>query len=225
MKYLTLLDVPRTDGPGGRVYHTPSGDFPSVTTVLGQTADRGWLDAWRDRVGHEKAREISEEAADIGTKMHTALERLLSLRELAAPVDANEAEGHRLARVAMVTNLRPVQRVRAQECVLYSAARRYAGSCDLVCDWGLQSTLGVVDHKNSRWRKTEPGDYALQLAAYAEAHEEMYPEDGPVLVAVVSIAVRFGDPVRFVLKDSALEKARAGWRARLEQHRLLSGGE
>ena len=50
---------------------------PSVTTILDATKDKTFLIARRKRVGEEKARQITTEAAGVGTSMHTYLERYL----------------------------------------------------------------------------------------------------------------------------------------------------
>lgn len=213
--YLTLQEVPRTDFPSGRIYHTPVGDLPSVTSVLGQTADDEWLKEWAQRVGLAEAERIRDEAADIGTKMHGHIEDLLLRKPERVPTDKNDAEGLKLARQAAWTSLRRVKLVRATECVLYSAKYGFAGSCDLVCDWAVADCLAIVDHKSSRGSKEKAGDYALQVAGYAVAHDEMYPELGPVQCAVVSITSRYGKSSLFVLRGEELAEAKRAWFARL----------
>lgn len=54
-----------------RVYQTPDGEtLPSVTTILSATKDMTELNKWRDRVGHEKAQQITTEAAAAGASIH-----------------------------------------------------------------------------------------------------------------------------------------------------------
>jgi len=54
-----------------RVYLTPDGEkTPSVTTILSATKDMTHLNDWKKRVGGEKARQITTEAAGVGTAMH-----------------------------------------------------------------------------------------------------------------------------------------------------------
>ena len=65
----------RKEVNGSRKYLTPDGTaVASVTTILGETSDKSHLVAWRNRVGHKKAQEITTEAAGVGTRMHKYLE-------------------------------------------------------------------------------------------------------------------------------------------------------
>ena len=67
-------DLTRIDGKK-RLYATPGGGkVPSVTTILDATSDKTHLIAWRQRVGEEKAKQITKEAAGVGTSMHGFLE-------------------------------------------------------------------------------------------------------------------------------------------------------
>jgi hypothetical protein len=50
------------------------GAFPSVTSVLGATKDQKGLDRWRDRVGHDVAKQIGKDAVERGTVMHRLCE-------------------------------------------------------------------------------------------------------------------------------------------------------
>ena len=63
---------------GQRLYATPDGKkLPSVTTILDRTKPaekRLALENWKRRVGHERAQQITTEAANRGTRMHTYLE-------------------------------------------------------------------------------------------------------------------------------------------------------
>ena len=63
---------------GSRKYMTPDGfAVPSVTTILDATKPEEKKKAlleWRKRVGEEKAKQITTEAAGRGTRMHKWLE-------------------------------------------------------------------------------------------------------------------------------------------------------
>jgi len=63
---------------GQRLYATPDGNrLPSVTTILDRTKPaekRMALENWKRRVGHDKAQQITTEAANRGTRMHSYLE-------------------------------------------------------------------------------------------------------------------------------------------------------
>ena len=67
--------ISRKQVEGKRKYMTPDGGaVASVTTILDATSDKTGLIAWRKRVGETKAREITTEAAGVGTRMHKYLE-------------------------------------------------------------------------------------------------------------------------------------------------------
>jgi genome maintenance exonuclease 1 len=71
---------------GKRHYALPDGSrVPSVTTILERTKPqeaRQALQEWRNRVGHERAQQITTEAANRGTRMHTYLERYVKSDDL-----------------------------------------------------------------------------------------------------------------------------------------------
>ena len=83
MKLLNKYDYPsstRASIEGLRHYNVDGSTerLPSVTTVLGQTQEqskRDSLQRWRDKVGHETAAKITQEAASRGTSMHMYLEK------------------------------------------------------------------------------------------------------------------------------------------------------
>ena len=57
----------------GRVYKTPHGAFPSITTVLSRRSREG-IAKWRNKVGEEKANKISRVASSRGTRIHKICE-------------------------------------------------------------------------------------------------------------------------------------------------------
>jgi genome maintenance exonuclease 1 len=73
--------IPRITIEGKRYYATPDGqNLPSVTTILDKTkseASKVALHNWRRSVGEAKAQQITTEAANRGTRMHTYLERYI----------------------------------------------------------------------------------------------------------------------------------------------------
>ena len=70
--------ISRSQVNGKRLYQTPTGEkVPSVTTILDKTKPeeaKQALNEWRKRVGVQKAQQITTEAANRGTRMHTYLE-------------------------------------------------------------------------------------------------------------------------------------------------------
>ena len=62
-----------TTNDGGRKYQTPKGNYPSITTLLGNLSKKAIME-WRDRVGHDVANQISRQAAGRGTAVHQVCE-------------------------------------------------------------------------------------------------------------------------------------------------------
>ena len=57
----------------GRVYKTPAGPLPSITTVLSRLSRKG-ISEWRTRVGNQEANRISGVASSRGTRIHKVCE-------------------------------------------------------------------------------------------------------------------------------------------------------
>lgn len=160
-------------GSEGRLYSTPSGNLPSVTTILSATSDDSGLQKWRAAIGEEKAKEITLEATTVGTFMHENLERRL--------VGDPDHKGGMPIRVlarnmadCIQSNAWPkINEVWGQEVPLYYEGL-WAGTTDLV---GMHDGIpSIMDYKNSRKPKTWEyiENYRLQLAAYALAHNQQH---------------------------------------------------
>ena len=75
-------EIKKKSVEGRRLYACPDGNsVASVTTILDATSDKTGLIAWRKRVGETKAREITTEAAGVGTRMHKYLEDYVEFGE------------------------------------------------------------------------------------------------------------------------------------------------
>ena len=74
-KKFNYATISRTSIEGKRHYLTPDGNaVPSVTTILDITKPaekKRALAEWKKRVGTERAQQITTEAANRGTRMHT----------------------------------------------------------------------------------------------------------------------------------------------------------
>ena len=70
----------RSDTEGkGRTYDVKDQvSLASVTTILGETKDKSFLEDWKKRVGKEKAKKIVTEASKRGTSMHNIIEGWVS---------------------------------------------------------------------------------------------------------------------------------------------------
>ena len=163
---------------GQRLYATPDGNkLPSVTTILDKTKPaekRMALENWKRRIGHEKAQQISTEAANRGTRMHSYLEHYV-INSVHKDRGTNPFSwaSHAMAEVVINQGLDKVTEFWGTEVPLYFPGI-YAGTTDCI---GLhEDKESIMDFKQTnRPKKTEwIEDYFLQLAAYAEAHNEVW---------------------------------------------------
>lgn len=185
LTYNQCKDIQNIDSTSGRVYETPEGIFPSITTVLGATANKTWLQKWIDSVGEEEANRIKEAAAERGTILHNYLERLYEEYESPTKEQAkyfiassglnNEKPFIKtmtveLLKHLLVNNFRSV----SQEFVVWDSELKVAGRCDGVGYWN--GNLVVIDYKTSRKKKSvsQIKDYYLQATFYCTAHNKLF---------------------------------------------------
>ena len=167
-------DLSKTMKNGKRHYETPDGrTIPSVTTVLSATKDMTHLHAWRKRVGEQKAAQITQESANIGTVMHGSLEKHVKGIERKPGSNLIHQKAHAMANVIIDNGLTDVSEVWGSEVSLYYP-ELYAGTTDLVGVY--KGEPAIMDFKQARRLKKKEWveDYYLQLVAYAEAHNEVY---------------------------------------------------
>ncbi len=168
----------RTDTQEGRRYVTPDGEkLPSVTTILDATKPleaKKALIEWRRRVGNEKAKQITAEAAGRGTRMHKYLENYVLNGETGEPgSNPYSQQSHTMAHTIISQGLSNCTEFWGTEVSLYFP-KIYAGTTDLV---GLhKGDEAILDHKQTNKPKKREWieDYFLQLTAYANAHNEVY---------------------------------------------------
>jgi len=168
--------IKRVEVDGKRRYAAPGGPpVASVTTILSATKDQSHLIAWRKRVGHAKAQEITTEAAGVGTRMHKYLEDYVDNGVWTASAGSNPyaQQAHKMATVVRDRAMTDVDEIWGSEVPLYVPGI-YAGTTDLVGTY--KGNPAIMDFKQSnRPKKPEwVEDYFLQLTAYALAHNEVY---------------------------------------------------
>ena len=171
-------ELKRTTTEKQRLYTCPDGNaVPSVTTILDKTKSAEKTKAlanWRKSVGEAKAKEIVTEAANRGTRMHTYLENYVLGEELKDTVSNPFAQQSLdMAKIVIKEGLKHVDEYWGTEVALYHP-KIYAGTTDLV---GVhKGEPAILDFKQTNKPKKREWieDYFLQLAAYAEAHNEVY---------------------------------------------------
>jgi hypothetical protein len=162
----------------GRKYQTPDGNaVASVTTILDKTKSeesKKALNEWRDRVGHVQAQAITSEAANRGTSMHSHLEHWLAFGEIQEKSNLVHQQSGKMAMRIIEEYLDPhLDEWWGSEVGLYYP-ELYAGTTDLV---GVYAGVpSIIDFKQTnKPKKTEwVGDYFLQAAAYAAAHNAVH---------------------------------------------------
>jgi genome maintenance exonuclease 1 len=171
----------RTTVEGKRHYCLPDGSkVPSVTTILDRTKPeeaKQKLREWKDRVGHERAQQITTEAATRGTRMHTYLERYVKNDDIGDfPTNPFAQPSWFMAAQVILEGLGNVDEYWGCEVPLYYSGL-YAGTTDCVGMWKGQPAIMDFKQTNKPKKREWIDDYFLQLAAYAAAHNETHGTD------------------------------------------------
>jgi len=174
----------------GRLYRTPGGSFPSVTTVLSILNEEA-IAAWRKRVGEEEANKISHKASSRGTSVHSIIEDYLNGK------DTSEYLPHIRQSLSNVEPIldKSIGRIFGIEVPLYSEYLGLAGRCDCVAEFDGVPT--ILDWKTSRYpkKKEKISNYFCQMAAYAIMFEER--SGMPITNLVVVMDVDGHEPLVF----------------------------
>jgi hypothetical protein len=227
--------IPRVEVNGKRFYATPDGNkLPSVTTILDKTKSeesKAALQNWRNRVGAEKAQQITTEAANRGTRMHTYLEHYVKTGEVKERgSNPFSWASHVMAQTVIDQGLKNVNEFWGVEIPLYFP-NVYAGTTDGA---GMHiNEEAILDYKqtNKPKRREWIDDYFMQLCAYAEAHNEVHGtkiKKGVVLMCVKPEMdadhniIKPPEYQEFVLEGTEFEKYRSLWWKKVEQYYMLN---
>jgi len=205
---------------GSRKYATPDGEkLPSVTTILDATKSEESKQAlanWRRRVGHAKAQEITTEAAGRGTRMHKWLEDYIKTGIMGEPgSNPYSIQSHLMARSIIDQGLSKCNEFWGTEVSLYFP-KIYAGTTDLV---GLhEGSEAIMDHKQTNKPKKREWieDYFVQLAAYANAHNEVYGTK--IRKGVIFMCSAANEYQEFILEGADFDTYTDKWFNRVEQY-------
>ena len=194
-----------------RVYKTPDGEsLPSVTTILGATKDMTALNEWRDRIGWDKAAQITREAAGVGTAMHSNLERFLCGVQRQPGNNPVHVQANSMADVIIKNGIKDLDEVWAMEQSLYFPGL-YSGTTDKgnpsVCDYKQTNKP-----KKAEWIE----DYYIQLVAYILAHNEVYGTD--IREGHVFMCSRDLQYQQFDLMPSEFSKYQDLWLSKVEEY-------
>ena len=222
MKLIRKYDYPsstRASIEGLRHYNVDGSTerLPSVTTVLGETQEqskRDSLQRWRQRVGVEEAKKITQQAATRGTSMHMYLEKYCLGEGYLDLTDTGNVAKHMAECIVDRGIDNRLTEIYGNEATLYYPGL-YAGSVDLVGQH--DGDIAIIDFKQTNKPKQREwiGDYFLQMAAYGMAHDAVYGttiEKGVILMCSKDLYYQ-----EFTIEGEEYRKAKHEFLRRLDQ--------
>ena len=176
----------RSSVDGVRKYSIGQEKLPSVTTIISSTQDASKTESlarWKLKVGEVEAERIKNTAATRGTAMHSYLEHHVKGGNVLDLTDVGR-EARSMGQTIIEKGFPDLEEVWGVECTLFYPGL-YAGQTDLCGIY--QGRESIVDFKQSNKPKRAEwiGDYKLQLAAYATAHDCIFGtniEQGVILM-------------------------------------------
>ena len=206
---------------GARNYEVAGYRLPSVTTILGRTKDKSFLNDWIARKGRKEAERIKNQSATRGTAMHKYLENYVLGKGYEDLTELGQ-ETKRMAEKVIEVGLAPVSGYYGSEVTLYYPGL-YAGSTDLVGVHNDKET--IMDFKQANRPKKEEwiGDYKLQAAAYAMAHDQVHGSTIEQCVIMVCTPDLYYQ--EFKIDGLNLRKAKYDFLKRLDQYHELTRDE
>jgi genome maintenance exonuclease 1 len=218
---------------GKRVYLTPKGEnLVSVTTILDRTKSeesKAALAKWKAAVGEQKAQQITTEAANRGTRMHSYLESYV-INDDPKPLPSNpfaHPSWFMAAQIILEGLLPNVSEYWGSEVPVYYSGL-YAGTTDCIGVWRGQPAIIDFKQSNKVKKREYIDDYFIQLAAYAAAHNDTYGttiNTGVILMAVQPKELPEGGYetpkyLEFVIKGDEFKYWTDEWMKRVELYYL-----
>jgi len=224
----------RTTVDGKRHYLLPDGSkVPSVTTILDKTKSEESKQAlanWRKAIGEQRAQQITTEAANRGTRMHAYLESYILQNEM-KPLPSNPFAHPSwfMAAEVILKGLVHVDEYWGSEIPLYYSGL-YAGTTDCIGVWKGKPAILDFKQTNKPKKREHIGDYFIQLAAYAQAHNHTYGtniRDGVILMAAQPKLLEDGtyttpEYLEFEISGEEFDKWTEEWTKRVELYYLTS---
>lgn len=214
------VSMSRVEVDGKRRYATPDGEkLPSVTTILEATKpeeSKKALQEWRNRVGAQRAQAITTEAASRGTRMHKFLEDYVKTGAISeSGSNPYSIQSHKMAQSIIQQGLVNCTEFWGTEVPLYFP-KVYAGTTDLV---GVHDgSEAIMDHKqaNKLKKKEWISDYFIQLAAYANAHNEVHGTS--IRKGVIFMCTQDNIYQEFIIQGTEFDHWTGEWFKRVEQY-------
>lgn len=211
---------------GKRVYLTPEGEnLVSVTTILDRTKSeesKKALQNWRKAIGEVRAQQITTEAANRGTRMHTYLERYVKTDDIGEfPSNPFAQPSWFMAAEVILKGLCNVDEYWGCEVPVYYSGL-YAGTTDCVGVWKGQPAIMDFKQTNKPKKKEWVDDYFLQLAAYAAAHNDTHGTNINTGVILMCAKPTDNDATplyqEFILEPKDFEYWSEQWMRRVDQY-------
>ena len=191
--------------------------LPSVTTILKATESeekRASLAAWRERMGEETATRIVDESGARGTAMHKILEKYILDQGYVDETSVGK-QAHNMAIRVIEQGLCNVPEYYGTECTLYYPGL-YAGQTDLVGVHKGQDAIIDFKQTNKPKRREWIGDYCLQLAAYAMAHNFIYKTE--ITKGVVMMCSKDNYYQEFVIEGTEFQNYKHNFLRRVDEY-------
>lgn len=213
--------ISRETVDGKRHYCLPDGSrVPSVTTILDKTKPeekRMALANWRKRVGAVAAQQITTEAAGRGTRMHKWLENYAKDGHMGMPgTNPFSIQSHAMANVVVFEGLaNNVNEFWGVEVPVYYSGL-YAGTTDCIGLWKDKPAILDFKQTNKPKKREWIDDYFIQLAAYANAHNNTYGTD--IETGVILMCSADNQYQEFVIEADEFALWTQKWFDRVEQY-------
>jgi hypothetical protein len=217
--------IKRVEENGKRHYQTPEGHkVPSVTTILDATKSEESKQAlfnWKKRVGEEKAKEITTEAAGRGTRMHKWLENYVKDGLLSEPgTNPYSIQSHEMAKIIIENAFnKHVDEFWGIEVPLYYS-QLYAGTTDCIGIWKGKPAILDFKQTNKPKKREWIEDYFLQVSAYAMAHNSIHGTS--INTGVILMCSANKEYQEFEIKDDEFEHYSNKWLDRIEMYYKIS---
>ena len=189
----------------------------SVTTILSATESpekQQSLKAWRERVGEDNATRIVDESAARGTAMHKILEKYILEEGYLDETNVGK-QAHSMAIRVIEQGLSNVTEYYGTECTLYYPGL-YAGQTDLVAIHKGEDAIIDFKQTNKPKRREWIGDYCLQLAAYAMAHNFIHKTE--ITKGVVMMCSKDNYYQEFVIEGKEFQKYKHQFLRRVDEY-------
>ena len=222
----------RTTIDGKRHYCLPDGSkVPSVTTILDRTKSaesRAALANWKRSVGEARAQQITTEAANRGTRMHAYLEHYVKTGDMKTlPGNPFAQASWYMAAQVILEGFEKINEVWGVEVPVYYSGL-YAGTTDSVGVHGGEPAIMDYKQSNKVKKREYITDYFIQLAAYAQAHNNMHGTDIKKGVIMMCCQPKELEPgvfetpkyLEFVLEGAEFDHYCSEWNKRVEQYYL-----